>query len=80
MQTLPDVPSPSALAAPLRARDQKGLPLPQRTGSVLINFLSLSRNIRNNIYRRGLVVAHPLYLFQGTGSQVVDSFAPENPF
>jgi hypothetical protein len=49
------------------------------TASPLFNFLSLPRNARNDIYRRVLFVAHPLYLFQETGSEVVEIFAPERP-
>jgi len=52
----------------------------QRAASVPAGFLSLPHKIRTNIYKRVLVVAHPLYLFQDTGSQVVESFAPERPF
>jgi hypothetical protein len=39
----------------------------------------LPGDIRNDIYKRVLVVAHPLFLFQDTGSQVVETFAPERP-
>ena len=44
------------------------------------SFFSLPGDIRNNIYRRVLVVPHPLFLFQDTGSQVVETFAPDRPF
>ena len=54
--------------------------LSQRTSSVAIGLFSLPVGIRNNIYRRVLVVPHPLYLFQDTGSQVVETFAPDKPF
>lgn len=53
--------------------------LSQRTSSVTIGLLSLSVGIRNKIYRSVLVVPHPLYLFQDTGSQVVETFAPDRP-
>jgi len=45
-----------------------------------IGIFRLPVDIRNNIYRRVLVVPHPLYLFQDTGSQVVETFAPDRPF
>ncbi|KAG9231370.1 hypothetical protein BJ875DRAFT_517407 [Amylocarpus encephaloides] len=54
--------------------------LSQRTSSVPISFFSLPGDIRNNIYRRVLVVGHPLFLFQDTGSTVVETFAPDRPF
>jgi hypothetical protein len=43
-------------------------------------FFSLPQQVRNDIYRRVLVVAHPLYLFQDTGSQEAELFAPDRPF
>lgn len=46
--------------------------------SPAINLFSLPRKIRNIIYRRVLVVLHPLFLFQDTGSRV-ETFAPEMP-
>lgn len=49
------------------------------TGSPLFGFFGLPRRARDDIYRRVLVVAHPLYLFQETGSEVVEMFAPERP-
>ena len=49
------------------------------TASPLFSFFSLPRKSRNDIYRRVLFVAHPLYLFQETGSEVVEMFAPERP-
>ncbi|KAG4414947.1 hypothetical protein IFR04_011924 [Cadophora malorum] len=51
----------------------------QRATSDPTGFLSLPDKIRMNIYKRVLVVAHPLYLFQDAGSQMVESFAPERP-
>ncbi|TVY67448.1 hypothetical protein LSUE1_G007443 [Lachnellula suecica] len=51
----------------------------QRASSVPTGFLGLPDKIRINIYKRVLVVAHPLYLFQDRGSQTVESFAPERP-
>ncbi|KAN0094019.1 hypothetical protein V8E51_017203 [Hyaloscypha variabilis] len=53
--------------------------LSQRTSSVTIGLFSLPVGIRNDIYKRVLVVPHPLYLFQDTGSQVVETFAPDRP-
>ena len=44
-----------------------------------MSLLSLPRHIRDDIYRRVLVVAHPLFLFQDTGSGVVETFAPGRP-
>ncbi|KUJ20605.1 uncharacterized protein LY89DRAFT_695211 [Mollisia scopiformis] len=49
------------------------------TASPLFGIFSLPRKVRDDIYRRVLVVAHPLYLFQQTGSEVVEIFAPERP-
>jgi hypothetical protein len=40
----------------------------QRASVVAIGLFSLPVGIRNNIYRRVLVVPYPLYLFQETGS------------
>jgi hypothetical protein len=56
-----------------------GVAFSQQTNSVPINLFSLPVDIRNNIYRRVLIVPHPLYLFQDTGSQVVETFAPDKP-
>ncbi|KFY59290.1 hypothetical protein V496_05717 [Pseudogymnoascus sp. VKM F-4515 (FW-2607)] len=42
-----------------------------------MSLLRLPRSIRDDIFRRVLVVAHPLYLFQDTGSTVVETFGPE---
>jgi len=47
------------------------------TASPLFGIFSLPRKVRDDIYRRVLFVAHPLYLFQQTGSEVVEIFAPE---
>ncbi|KFZ08255.1 hypothetical protein V502_09458 [Pseudogymnoascus sp. VKM F-4520 (FW-2644)] len=44
-----------------------------------MSLLSLPRNIRDDIYRRVLAVAHPLYLFKDSGSTVVETFGPEIP-
>lgn len=49
------------------------------TSSPLFGFFSLPRKPRDDIYRRVLVVAHPLYIFQQTGSEMVEMFAPERP-
>lgn len=51
---------------------------PQSTGSTPINFFNLPSKARNNIYKRVLIVAHPLYLFQDAGSRV-ETFAPDKP-
>ncbi|XMA20555.1 hypothetical protein WAI453_013346 [Rhynchosporium graminicola] len=51
----------------------------QRAASVPIGFLGLPDKIRLNIFKRVLVVAQPIYLFQDKGSQKVESFAPERP-
>ncbi|KND92703.1 hypothetical protein TOPH_02747 [Tolypocladium ophioglossoides CBS 100239] len=50
-----------------------------RTATPVINFFSLPHAARTGIYRRVLVVTHPLYLFQHTGSQRVEIFAPGRP-
>ena len=42
-------------------------------------FFGLPRRVRDEIYRKVLVVAHPLYLFQDSGSPKVELFAPERP-
>lgn len=49
------------------------------TSSVPASIFSLPADVRNNIYRRVLVVAHPLYLFQDTGSELVETFGPDIP-
>ncbi|KAH8589050.1 hypothetical protein B0O99DRAFT_655664 [Bisporella sp. PMI_857] len=54
-------------------------PSQSQTSPILASFFRLPGDIRNNIYRRALVAAHPLYLFQDTGSQVVEAFAPDRP-
>ena len=51
----------------------------QPAGSVVISFFSLPREIRNKIYKRVLIVAHPVFLFQDAGSRV-ETFAPDRPF
>jgi len=43
-----------------------------------ISWFDLPKRIRHNIYKRVLVVAHPVYLFQDKGSRV-EAFAPEKP-
>ena len=67
-QHLPPVPS----SRPERAYSQPA-------GSAGITFFSLPREIRNKIYKRVLIVAHPVFLFQDAGSRV-ETFAPERPF
>jgi len=54
------------------------MPSSQPAGSAAMNFFSLPSKARNNIYKRVLTVAHPLYLFQDTGPRV-ETFAPEQP-
>jgi hypothetical protein len=49
------------------------------TALPLFGFFGLPRRARDDIYRRVLVAAHPLYLFQETGSEAVEMFAPERP-
>ncbi|KAK3994875.1 hypothetical protein QBC44DRAFT_235335 [Cladorrhinum sp. PSN332] len=41
--------------------------------------LTLPREVREGIYRRALVVAHPLYLFTEGASHKIELFAPERP-
>ncbi|KAK7224784.1 hypothetical protein V2G26_012787 [Clonostachys chloroleuca] len=41
-------------------------------------FFDLPAKVRQRIYESVLIVAHPIYLFQGQGSQV-EAFAPEKP-
>ncbi|KAK7397524.1 hypothetical protein QQX98_013108 [Neonectria punicea] len=43
-----------------------------------ISFASLPKGIRQDIYKRALVVAHPIYLFQDKASRV-ETFAPDKP-
>jgi hypothetical protein len=47
------------------------------TSSVPTSFFRLPADVRNNIYRRMLVVAHPLFLFRDNGSEVVETFGPD---
>ncbi|KAH8695690.1 hypothetical protein BGW36DRAFT_299234 [Talaromyces proteolyticus] len=49
-----------------------------QTASAFVGFLGLPIEIRNNIYKQVLVVPHPLYIFQDSGSRV-EMFAPEIP-
>lgn len=62
--------------------DERGVPnlSPGAHTSVPASFFSLPVDIRNNIYRRVLVVSHPIFLFQDSYSQVVETFAPDRPF
>ncbi|CAI6095885.1 unnamed protein product [Clonostachys chloroleuca] len=41
-------------------------------------FFSLPAKVRKRIFESILIVTHPIYLFQGNGSQV-EAFAPEKP-
>lgn len=50
-----------------------------RTSSPATGLFSLPREIRDEIYRRVLVVADPLYLFQDSGSRRVETFGPGKP-
>ncbi|KAH6884996.1 hypothetical protein B0T10DRAFT_409548 [Thelonectria olida] len=50
----------------------------QPATSGTISFLDLPKRIRNDIYKRVLVVGHPIYLFQDKGSRV-ETFAPDKP-
>ncbi|MCJ1439227.1 hypothetical protein MMC27_008618 [Xylographa pallens] len=68
----PQYPSP----APSSGSKSQSL---QPAGSAGINFFSLPREIREKIYERVLIVAHPIYLFQEPGSRV-EAFAPDKPF
>jgi hypothetical protein len=52
---------------------------PSLTHSTPVNFLNLPRGVRNNIYKRLLVLRHPIYIFQEPNSPV-ESFAPDRPF
>jgi hypothetical protein len=49
------------------------------TRSTPVSFLDLPRGVRNNIYKRLLVLRHPLYIFQEPNSPL-ESFAPDKPF
>lgn len=42
-----------------------------------MSLLSLPQNIRDDIFKRVLVIAHPLYLFQDRGFGAVETFGPE---
>ena len=53
--------------------------LSQPVGSAGTSFFSIPRAIRNNIYERVLIVAHPVFHFQDAGSRV-ETFAPDRPF
>ncbi|KAH8688673.1 hypothetical protein GQ44DRAFT_744885 [Phaeosphaeriaceae sp. PMI808] len=49
------------------------------TRSTPVSFLDLPRGVRINIYKRLLVLRHPIYIFQEPNS-LVESFAPDKPF
>jgi hypothetical protein len=51
---------------------------PHSASSAKVNFLDLPKGIRNDIYKKVLIVPHPLYLFQEPDSRV-ETFAPERP-
>ncbi|KAF7559751.1 hypothetical protein G7046_g4402 [Stylonectria norvegica] len=42
-----------------------------------VSFLGLPKAIRQDIYRRVLVVAHPIYVFQDKKGSQVETFAPD---
>jgi hypothetical protein len=48
------------------------------TELLVTSFFSLPIEIREDIYKRVLTVAHPLYIFQGRGCRV-ETFAPDIP-
>lgn len=50
----------------------------QPAGLAASSFFNLPRKARGSIYKRVLMVAHPIYLFQDTGSRV-ETFAPDRP-
>lgn len=55
---------------------QKGDPDAKR--STPVSFLDLPRWVRDNIYQKLLVLAHPIHIFQEPNSQI-ESFAPDRP-
>lgn len=46
------------------------------TGSTI---LDVPRQVRDNIYKRLLVLGHPLFIFQDSVSSPIESFAPDKP-
>lgn len=52
---------------------------PTLTRSTPVSFIDLPRRVRDNIYKRLLVLQHPLYIFQEPNSPI-ESFAPDRPF
>jgi hypothetical protein len=50
----------------------------QSASSATVNFLDLPEGIRNDVYKRVLILPHPLYLFQEPNFRV-ETFAPERP-
>src|SRR5690348_734851 len=52
---------------------------PSHTAAPVADIFSLPRAIRDDIYRRVLVVGHPILVFQETGSPMVEHFAPDKP-
>lgn len=55
---------------------QKSDPTPKR--STPVSFLNLPPRVRNNIYKRLLVLGHPIHIFQEPNSPI-ESFAPDRP-
>lgn len=55
---------------------QEKHPTPIR--STPVSFLDLPRGVRNNIYKRLLVLQHPLHIFQEPNSPL-ESFVPDRP-
>lgn len=43
-----------------------------------MSFFSASREVRDRIYKMVLIIPHPVFLFQDTGSRV-ETFAPDRP-
>lgn len=50
----------------------------QTAGSTAIPFFSLPLEVRNGVYSRVLIIPHPVFLFQDTGSRI-ETFAPDKP-
>lgn len=71
-----DSPAPQRLPHTLHSASEEAFSQP--TPSTVMNFLNLPSKARNEIYKRMLVVAHPLYLFQDMDSRV-EIFAPDRP-
>lgn len=77
----------STITSPTTCTSQRLRPVPysrpkrassQPAGSATISLFSLPREIRDKIYKKVLIIAHPVFLFQDTGSRV-ETFAPDRP-